>query len=262
MSMLSECSSERLKEIVANSSCYKEVMLKIGYKANSGSTQQMLRERLRLENISTEHFSAPTGDKIVKRTIDNTLCENSTASQKVAKKFFIQESDKPYICEICGQEPFWNGKEMTLIMDHINGHNTDHRIENLRWVCPNCNSQLDTTGGRNFKRLKEEGYYSTKQSNCPPIIKEVEQYFCVDCGVEITRFSSGRCVNCANKAQRTVSRPDRDTLKQLVRTTPFTKIGEQYGVSDNAIRKWCDAEGLPRKASEIKKYTDEEWAQL
>jgi hypothetical protein len=38
MSMLSECSSERLKEIVASSNSYKEVMLKIGYKANSGST--------------------------------------------------------------------------------------------------------------------------------------------------------------------------------------------------------------------------------
>lgn len=261
MSMLSECSSERLKEIVASSNSYKEVMLKIGYKANSGSTQQMLRERLRAEEISTEHFTAPTGDKIIKRTIENTLCENSTATQKVARKMFQEHSCKPYVCEICGQEPFWQGKEMTLIMDHINGHNTDHRIENLRWVCPNCNSQLDTTGGRNFKRLKEEGYYSTKQEACPPEIKEKQQYFCIDCGAEISRQAE-RCVKCAHKLQQIVERPDRETLKLLIRTVPFIKIGEQYKVSDNAIRKWCDAEGLPRKVSEIKKYTDEEWAQL
>jgi hypothetical protein len=48
----------------------------------------MLRERLRVEEISTEHFTAPTGDRIIKRTIENTLCENSTATQKVARKMF------------------------------------------------------------------------------------------------------------------------------------------------------------------------------
>jgi uncharacterized protein YjcR len=45
----------------------------------------------------------------------------------------------------------------------------------------------------------------------------------------------------------------------LIRTIPFTKIGEKFGISDNAIRKWCDSYNLPRKSTEIKKYTDEEW---
>jgi hypothetical protein len=35
----------------------------------------------------------------------------------------------------------------------------------------------------------------------------------------------------------------------MIRTMPFTKIGEHFGVTDNAIRKWCDAEKLPRRAS-------------
>lgn len=46
---------------------------------------------------------------------------------------------------------------------------------------------------------------------------------------------------------RTVDRPSRDELKQLIRTKPFLQIGKMYGVSDNAIRKWCDFENLPRK---------------
>ena len=50
-----------------------------------------------------------------------------------------------------------------------------------------------------------------------------------------------------------------EELKNLIRTLPFTQIAAQYGVTDNAIRKWCDAEGLPRKVSEIKKYNEEEW---
>ena len=49
-----------------------------------------------------------------------------------------------------------SGKVLTLILDHKNGHNHDDRLENLRWVCPNCNQQLDTTNGRNVKKLKEQ----------------------------------------------------------------------------------------------------------
>lgn len=43
----------------------------------------------------------------------------------------------------------WNGKELTLILDHKNGINNDDRLENLHWVCPNYNQQLDTTGSKN-----------------------------------------------------------------------------------------------------------------
>ena len=51
----------------------------------------------------------------------------------------------------------------------------------------------------------------------------------------------------------------RDELKSLIRTCTFTDIGRKYGVTDNAIRKWCLAEGLPRKKTEINNYSDEEW---
>lgn len=39
----------------------------------------------------------------------------------------------------------------------------------------------------------------------------------------------------------------------------FVKIGKQFNVSENSIRKWCKAEKLPYRSSEIKKYSDEEW---
>jgi uncharacterized protein YjcR len=51
----------------------------------------------------------------------------------------------------------------------------------------------------------------------------------------------------------------REELKKLIRTTPFTKIADIYNVSDNAIRKWCDKYGLPKKVKDIKSCTDEEW---
>lgn len=64
-------------------------------------------------------------------------------------------------------------------------------------------------------------------------------------------------------SNRIVERPDRQTLKKLIRTIPFTTIGKMYGnVSDNAIRKWCDFENLPRKKNIINSYSDEEWEKL
>lgn len=53
--------------------------------------------------------------------------------------------------------------------------------------------------------------------------------------------------------------PSRDELKKLIRTMSFTMIGEKYGRTDNAIRKWCDSYSLPRRKSDINRFTDEEW---
>lgn len=57
-------------------------------------------------------------------------------------------------CSICGLTD-WLRKPISLVMDHINGVNNDHRLENLRFLCPNCNSQQDTFAGRN-KRLRSQ----------------------------------------------------------------------------------------------------------
>ena len=93
-----------------------------------------------------------------------------------------------------------------------------------------------------------------------PIRSKKKHHYCCDCGTEIypgsTRCNACRGKHTANKHELPIGR---DELKQLIRTTPFTKIGIQFGVSDNAIRKWCDKYKLPRKAGDIKKYTDTEW---
>ena len=48
----------------------------------------------------------------------------------------------------------------------------------------------------------------------------------------------------------------------LIRTKPFVEIGKMFKVSDNTIRKWCDSYNLPRKVTDIKKYSDIEWEKI
>lgn len=53
------------------------------------------------------------------------------------------------VCAICGCKPEHNGKPLVFILDHIDGHAANNRRDNLRCVCPNCDSQLDTYKSKN-----------------------------------------------------------------------------------------------------------------
>ena len=81
--------------------------------------------------------------------LDKVMVENSTYATGNIKRRLIQNGMLQNKCQICGIDPIWNGKPMTLVLDHINGINNDHRMENLRLVCNNCDSQLITFKGRN-----------------------------------------------------------------------------------------------------------------
>lgn len=84
---------------------------------------------------------------------------------------------------------------------------------------------------------------------------------CPRCGAIISK-NAQYCEICARLLSRKADRPSREELKKLIRTMPFTQIATKYGVSDNAIRKWCDSYGLPRKKTEISKISDIDWELL
>lgn len=147
-------SDEEFSQIVENSSTMLEVAQKLGYTSHSGSNGNRIRYRIDQLGLSTSHFTLGNR-RPMKRTPENVFIENSTADQKTLRKYFFEGNYVDYKCSICGQEPIWNGKALTLILDHINGKNHDDRLENLRWVCPNCNQQLDTTNGKNIVKQKK-----------------------------------------------------------------------------------------------------------
>ena len=101
------------------------------------------------------------------------------------------------------------------------------------------------------------GYYWFQDGIDYPIRKR-HRHSCIKCGKPI-KIHTKYCQDCLVSARRKCERPSREELKNLIRTTPFTKIGQQFGVTDNAIRKWCVSEGLPSKSKDIKTYSNKEW---
>lgn len=240
-SLLKSYTKEELQKYLQEATSLKDFLFLLGYNAYSGCVATTAKQYLQEIGLTEEYRQiAP-----IERNPENIFIINSTACQNTLRRYYKAGNYTDYRCSICGQEPEWNGQPLTLILDHINGNNKDDRLENLRWVCPNCNQQLPTTGSRN--RVK------------------IERNYCPDCGKIISQ-KSHYCAECAGKhssQEKIESIISRETLKKKIRNQSFESIAREYGkTSGNAVKNWCDYYGLPRLKSDIKKYSDEKWDTL
>ena len=151
-------SKEQLIELVNQSKTLKDLVAKVGLNNRSGSNDKTVKQCLEYHNIDwtilTNKGRHNYGQDRTNIEVppEELFSKNSKHNRNVARRRIIRDNLIEYKCYICGQETFWNGKPMTLILDHINGINNDHRLENLRFVCPNCNIQLDTNCGKKNKK--------------------------------------------------------------------------------------------------------------
>lgn len=162
-------------------------------------------------------------------------------------------------------------KEMTLSSGNFNGAKSWIKIrDELKkcvLVCANCHrlihaNIIDNPTTSNFNM----DFYEWDLTRYKQVDKELKpidanrSLICPECEGPKSPYAEV-CAKCASKRQRRFE-ISRDELKHLIRTTSFTKIGEKFNVSDNAIRKRCIQLGLPSLKKEIKKYSDDDWEKI
>jgi transposase len=225
---------DEFRKIVEEAKSYSDIARRFGLSTVGTGAYQAIKRRIdelgidcqqRFAEAVHRHRSADF-KKICKIPIDLILVENSTYVSTVSlKRRLINEHVLKNECHICGLTK-WNGKEISLHLDHINGCRRDQRRENLRLLCPNCHSQTETYAGKNLSAVRTT-------------------YKCKRCDVDVCRGST-LCSSCLGESNRKVERPSREVLEDLAWKIPTSKIAKQYGVSDKTVERWCRNYGVPK----------------
>ena len=145
-------SDDNFITLIKTSLNISEVLFKLGMsvKGNSWGYSQVKQRMLSLGLKFSDFRGKDLSSYSKKEKIPDNLLftENSKHTRAVIRKRIILEKLLPYKCSICGISE-WNGKKLSLELDHINGINYDNRLENLRFLCPNCHSLTSTYGSKN-----------------------------------------------------------------------------------------------------------------
>lgn len=218
-------SPEEFTKLVKSSNSYGQILGYFGLK-NIGGNNGTLKRRIKDDGIDDSHIKHWIETRqYAKKAIplEEILIKDSKYTcRRTLKRRLISANILRNTCVKCALLPVWQDEKLVLVLDHINGVRNDNRIENLRLLCPNCNSQTSTFCGRTKNKA----------------------YTCKKCGKEIKgEGKTGLCRSCAPKI--TLPSPPRkfeitsEELRKLVWEKPITQIARGYKVSGNAIKKRC-----------------------
>lgn len=146
---------EQFLRDLKKSSCMSDFLNQQGLTATSGNFFTF-KKWVKKHDLEINHFFRKVSTDNIQLKYRKRLSSpqifssNSYHINRETKKRMIEESIIPYICSGCENPGMWNGKPLTLQLEHKNGNNTDNRIENLEYLCPNCHSQTKTYGSKNL----------------------------------------------------------------------------------------------------------------
>jgi len=210
-----------------------EMMRKIGLTPR-GRTYGSLKPHIERLNIDLSHMK-PGGIRVDPNLV---FMNRSTVSPSTVRRMILKSGIIPYLCKKCGNTGSHLGIPLTLQLDHENGDCKDHRIDNLRWLCPNCHSQTetysrDTRGTRRSNSSRQvvilECHYCRKGFERPKrntYLKEGYRCFCTrKCSVEF------RKKNCPKNKKH------EEIYETFLKIRTFLGTAKRHGISGNMVRK-------------------------
>lgn len=252
-SVIYKLNDEEFRNLVNRSGSLCDVVKYFGLSINGSGGFHVIKKRIKILNIDCSHITRNIREKRQKNfslrykiSSDKILVENSTyVNTHILKKRLIKEGlllNNCYICKIDS----WNGKFLSLQMDHINGNKTDNRIENLRLLCPNCHSQTINYAGKKNELPRMKRHCSTCGSGITAYSKTG---LCAKCCLEITHDKNriGQEVFYTDAGlfnSKSGSIVDCNELEQEIRLLGWEATGRKYGVCGNAIKKWAKKYGI------------------
>jgi len=240
-------SLDEFKEIINKSNSFTEALSYFGLK-NKGSNHITLKNRCKEEGIDLSDLKTRSVNLQMKnmrslrdykkQNLSEILVINSTYSRTHLKPRLVAEGLLIEKCSKCGLGSEWYGEKLSLVLDHINGVPNDNRLVNLRFMCPNCNSQTLTFAGRQRRKYldKEDRKKQLKENNftgdCP---------ICNGSLYGILKFCS---TDCADISRRKCEWPSKEILENEFANMSMVQIGKKYGVSDKTVKKWARRYGI------------------
>lgn len=207
---------------------YTQVVKRLGI-PYCGSTHARIKKEISNLNIDVSHFTGMLWSKgktlldderLSDRNKNEIFVENSKFSKSYIRNLIKKKNLIEYSCQLCNNNGIWNDKKLNLQLDHINGISTDQRLENLRFLCPNCHSQTDNFGSKNIK------------NKC--IINT-----CEICKIEISNISK-KCVKCNSITRKTYKFPGSEKLKESLTMyeNDLNLVAKNFSVTATTVRKW------------------------
>lgn len=225
-----------LEQIISKNNTYSAILKQLNYTVRGGAFR-MLKERIANDGIDDSHLHKAGSQIIFAQQFnripdEDVFVENSTYTNGQLLKKRLLNLGILHKCSECGIEDEWNGKRLSLQLDHINGARNDNRLQNLRILCPNCHSQTETFAGKRLNKTNVKLRGKVEHKGKTVSIRQ-KQFF---------ESQTGKPKNHL----RRVIRPTKEELERLLWEMPTTSIAQKYNVSDVAVGKWAKSYNIPK----------------
>lgn len=262
---------EELQKAVSLSYSVANALKQLGLKpvgGNYGTVKRKIKEH----SIDISHFTGQGWNKgkVYKRycksiPLADVLKSGVEYPTNRLKSRLLFHKLKEVCCDSC-KLTSWCDMPIKLELHHVNGDRRNNTIENLQLLCPNCHSLTPNYRGRNIKkdktatRLKFTGKFTSNFNTVLEPTREktririIKKRVCAWCAKEspISQYKKGSrfCSMACVVAHRHRHIPTKESLLQSFDELRwFVPVGKKFGVSDNAVRKWCKIYGITKETN-------------